>query len=324
MSSTSAQASLVAEPPAEAARGQSAPEEGATLAAVDLGSNSFHLVVARLADDHVHVIDRLREPVRLAAGLGEEKLLDEEAMLRALDCLGRFAQRLRHMPPGSVRAVGTNTLRSAHNGEEFRRRAEAVLGRPIEVIAGREEARLIYLGVAQGLGGNAERRLVVDIGGGSTELIIGRHTRPVRRESLYMGCVNMSRRFFPDGAVSRARLREAELEARVELEPHETRFRRGEWEMAVGCSGTIRAVATVCQSAGWCEHGITREALDKLRARLVDAGSVSELKLKDLREDRVPVFAGGVAVLGGIFDALGVEYMDISDMALREGLLYDL
>ena len=167
------------------------------IAAVDLGSNSFHMKVARVADGQLAVIDRMRESVRLAAGLNERNKLRVKACQTALDTLGRFGQRLRDIPSNNVRAVGTNTLRRARNGDAFLAEAEAALGHPIEVISGREEARLIYLGVAHSTAPDAGRRLVVDIGGGSTELIIGEQFETLRTESLYMGCVGMSREFFP-------------------------------------------------------------------------------------------------------------------------------
>jgi exopolyphosphatase/guanosine-5'-triphosphate,3'-diphosphate pyrophosphatase len=296
----------------------------AVLAAVDLGSNSFHLLVARETDGHLAVIDKLREPVRLAAGLDERRYLTPDAVERALACLARFGERLRAMAPGSVRAVGTNTLRSARNAETFRRDAERALGHPIEVIAGREEARLVYLGVAHALAGDGRRRLVIDIGGGSTEFIVGEAFETVHRESLHMGCVSMSLGYFGDGLVDRVRMQRAEMAARVELEPIERRFRTAGWESAVGSSGTIRAVAAICQAAGWCEDGVTRAGLRKLRRALIRAGSIEAVSLRELKSDRRPVLAGGVAVLSAVFDALDMERLEVSDMALREGLLYDL
>ena len=296
----------------------------ATLAAVDLGSNSFHAVVARVEAGALHVIDRLREPVRLAAGLDQNRMIDEAAIARGLDCLARFGQRLRDMPRGSVRVVGTNTLRSARNGEHFRLAAEQALGHPVEVIAGREEARLIYLGVAHALAGDRRRRLVVDIGGGSTECIVGEGFEAEHRESLYMGCVSMSNRFFGDGRIDKARMKAAELAALVEIEPVAAQFRAAHWEAAVGCSGTVRAIEGVVKAQGWSSEGISRTSLRKLRRALIAAGSVDAIALKELRDDRRPVFVGGVAVLTGLFEALDIEHMTISDMALREGLMYDL
>ena len=308
-----------ASPAAEAA--SAAPE---MLAAVDLGSNSFHLVVARVAGGHLDVVDRLREPVRLAAGLDDDKRLRRDAVERALECLHRFGQRLRDMPAGAVRAVGTNTLRSARDGEAFRREAQRVLGHPVEVIAGREEARLIYLGVAHALADDGERRLVVDIGGGSTECIVGLGFTPLHRESLYVGCVGASRRFFPGGRIDKQSMKRAVLAARLEFEPIEQLYRDAGWGSAVGCSGTIRAIAAIARAAGWCESGITRDALRRLRRTLVGAGHADAVDLKDLRDDRRPVLPGGVAVLSAALDALDVERLEVSEMALREGLLFDL
>jgi len=301
---------------------RNAPAE--TVAAVDLGSNSFHMLVARPNGAELVVVDRLREMVRLAAGLDEQRHLDRDAQRRALDCLERFGQRLRDMPQGSVRAVGTNTLRSAHNAGEFIEAAERALGHPIEIISGVEEARLIYLGVAQSTPGHTGPRLVMDIGGGSTELIIGQGFEPHRMESLYMGCVSMSRRHFPDGTISTKRWQRALLAARQELEPLEASYRDLGWEEVIGASGTIRAVRSVVQDAGWSPTGISRESLVRLAEELLKAGEVDKLKLGGLSAERAPVFPGGVAVLLATFDALGIEQMRVSDGALREGLLYDL
>ena len=303
-----------------------APFDNATdaVAAIDLGSNSFHMIVARPNGGELAVVDRLREMVRLAAGLDEQRRLKADAQRRALDCLERFGQRLRDMPAGSVRAVGTNTLRSAHNAGEFLEVAEQALGHPIEIISGVEEARLIYLGVAHSTPGTTGPRLVMDIGGGSTELIIGEGFEPRRMESLYMGCVNMSQRHFPDGAITAKRWQKALLAARQELEPLETSYRRLGWDEAIGASGTIRAVRSVVQAAGWSSAGISYDSLKRLAETLIKAGDVDKLKLAELSAERAPVFAGGVAVLLATFEALGIDQMRVSDGALREGLLYDL
>ena len=294
------------------------------LAAIDLGSNSFHLVIGRFVGGHLDIVDRLREPVRLAAGLDDRKRLRRDAVERALDCLRRFGQRLRDMPGHAVRAVGTNTLRSARNGEAFRREAQRVLGHPIEVIAGREEARLIYLGVAHALAADGERRLVIDIGGGSTECIVGSGFTPIYRESLYVGCVSSSRRFFPEGRIDKHTMKRAVLAARVEFEPIERQYRDAGWRSAVGSSGTIKAIAAIARAAGWCGHGIDRDALRRLRRELVRAGHVDAVRLRELRDDRRPVLPGGVAVLSAALDALDLGHLDVSEMALREGLLFDL
>lgn len=296
-----------------------------TVAAVDLGSNSFHMIVARIGDGDLHVIDRIKEMVRLAEGLTEDKYLRPEVAERALDCLMRFGQRLRGMPPGSVRAVGTNTLRQMRPETRFLEEAELALGHPIDVIAGREEARLIYLGVAKGLAAGDERRLVVDIGGGSTELIVGEGVTPRLRESLHMGCVSMSRQqFFPNGAIDAARMNRAELAAALELRPVRQGFRASGWQKAVGSSGTIKAVAAVVEAQGWSTDGISAPSLDKLRDALIAAGSLDAVDLKGLSEERKPVFAGGVAVLRAVFAALEIPHMQVSDEALREGLIYEM
>ncbi len=298
--------------------------EPQTVAAVDLGSNSFHMIVGRLDNGQVQVVDRLREPVRLASGLDERKRLAADAEQRALDCLSRFGQRLRGLPRGAVRAVGTNTLRQLHDGGAFLRAASAALGHPIEVIAGREEARLVYLGVAHGLAAGDEWRLVVDIGGGSTEVIIGQRFEPTDRESLHMGCVSISQRYFNDGRITEQAMDNAMLACRLELRPVKAEFRAERWDTAVGSSGTIKAIGEVVRAAGWSDEGITRASLKKLRRALLGAGHVDKLQLTGLTDDRRPVFPGGVAVLSAVFKALNIERMLVSDLALREGLLYEL
>ena len=212
-----------------------------TLAAVDLGSNSFHLQVARAVGDQIYPLDSLREPIRLGAGLNREKRLDEESQQRALECLKRFGERLRGLDRHAVRAVGTNTLRVAKNSAAFLKQAQAALGFPIEVVAGREEARLIYLGVSHSLPVSNEKRLVVDIGGGSTEFIVGRGFKPLHLDSTYMGCVSFSRKYFDDGRITKGAMKRAELAARNELQTLTTRFARGNWQEAYGSSGTARA-----------------------------------------------------------------------------------
>ncbi|OQX46847.1 MAG: hypothetical protein B0D85_02885, partial [Candidatus Sedimenticola endophacoides] len=238
-----------------------------TVAAVDLGSNSFHMIVARISDGNFQVVDKLREMVRLGGGLDKERNLTPEAQERALACLERFGQRVSTLPPGSVRAVGTNTLRQVRRSSDFIKRAEQALGHPIEVIAGREEARLVYLGVAHGFATDNERRLVVDIGGGSTELIIGDGFTPRNRESLNMGCVSASRRHFPDGVISEQTMKQAELRGALEIRPVKSEYRDAGWQLAVGSSGTIRAIRTVIQECGWAApgEGITDKALKRLR-----------------------------------------------------------
>jgi exopolyphosphatase / guanosine-5'-triphosphate,3'-diphosphate pyrophosphatase len=294
------------------------------IAAVDLGSNSFHMIVARFAEGRLLVLDRMREMVRLAAGLSEDGRLSREATTRALACLQRFGQRLKDVEAHGVRVVGTNTLRKAHGKQAFLVRARAALGHPIEIISGIEEARLIYLGVAHTMPSEPGRRLVVDIGGGSTELIIGEGYQPRFLESLYMGCVSLSLQHFPGGRFSEKRLRRAGVAARMELEPIENVYRQIGWDRAVGSSGTVRAVFEAIQEIDPAANAITRDGLDELIGVLAAAGSVRAAGLAAISSERALVFAGGLAILNEVFDALGLKEMRVADGALREGLLYDM
>ena len=295
-----------------------------TLAAVDLGSNSFHLQVARVVGEQIYPLDALREPIRLGAGLDARKMLDEASQSRALECLSRFAERLRGLPKGAVRAVGTNTLRVAKNARAFIERAEDVLGVPIEVIAGREEARLIYSGVAHTLPTSRERRLVFDIGGGSTEFIIGSGLKPWRLDSLYMGCVSYSLRFFPDGRVTKSSLKAAELAARTELQTMAASFSHRNWQQAVASSGTARSLAEAIRTLGLGDGSITPEGLEGLRNRLLKAGDFESLDVSGLRRDRMVVLPGGFAIMSAVVSELDVDRIAIADGALRQGILWDL
>ena len=295
-----------------------------TIAAVDLGSNSFRLQVGRVVDDQIYPLDSLREPVRLAAGLTPDKHLDEVAQARAIECLKRFGERLRGLPPGAVRAVGTNTLRVAKNASEIMPRFEAALGFPIEVVAGREEARLIYLGVAHSLPAAPEKRLVVDIGGGSTEFIIGAGNQAHKLESLYMGCVSYSLRYFPEGRIGKSSMKQAELAARIEVETIRKQFSRKHWQQAVGSSGTARSIGDILEANGWSASGITGEGMERLRGALLKAGDAAKLDLPGLREDRVAVLPGGFAIMCAIFAELDVEHMALANGAMRQGILWDM
>ncbi len=295
-----------------------------TLAAVDLGSNSFRLEVARVAGDQLYPLDALKETVRLAGGLGDDKKLDEATQEVALACLQRFGERLRGLSPEAVRCVGTSALRVAKNSSVFIRKAEAALGHPIEIVAGREEARLIYLGVAHSLPASPDRRLVVDIGGGSTEFIIGHGLKPHERESLHMGCVNFSQRFFAKGVIDKAALKAAEVAARAEVERITREFSKANWQQAIGSSGTARALREILEQNGWSERGITADGLAKLHAQFAKAGQIDALELAGLARDRRPVIAGGFAIMAGLFAELGIEQMDVAEAAMREGILYDL
>lgn len=294
------------------------------VAAVDMGSNSFRLQVGQVHGNQIYELDGLREPVRLAAGLGAGKMLDAASQKRALEALAKFGERLRGFEFEQVRAVATDTLRVARNGGEFLLKAEEALGFPIEVLSGREEARLIYLGVAHTLHDPLTQQLVVDIGGGSTECIIGKNFKPIQLESLYMGCVGFSLRFFPDGRVTKRSFRAAELAAQGELERISNAYRAVGWDMAIGSSGTARAIAELLEFNGLSAGGITPEGMERICAQLIAAGSVKKLPYQGIRPDRVPVLAGGMAIMSAVFKALRIRHMVISDGALRLGVLYDL
>jgi len=298
------------------------------LAAVDLGSNSFRLLIGRVVDtpgcSQVYPLDSLKETVRLASGLTREKRLDAESQQRAFAALHRFGERLRSFAPDQVRVVATNTLRVAKNARDFLEGAEAALGFPIEVIAGREEARLIYSGVSHTHPMQPGEMLVVDIGGGSTEFIIGTGHEPRLMESLFMGCVSYSMQFFPGGEIDRYTMKQAELAAQKEVEVIARDFIATGWQLAIGSSGTAKALGEILEGNGFAEQGITREGLEKLREALLKAGSASRVKLEALKPDRVPVLPGGLAIMLAVFSVLGIDRMEVSEAALRQGVLYDL
>ena len=295
-----------------------------TLAAVDLGSNSFHLQIGRVVDEQIYLLDGLREPVRLGAGLTRDKRIDRATQERALEALRRFSDRLRGFPAEAVRVVGTNALRVAKNSRQFLAEAKEALGFQIEIIAGREEARLIYLGVAHSLPLSREKRLVMDIGGGSTEFIIGIGVEPGLMDSLYMGCVSFSLKYFADGRIEKSAFKQAELAARNELQTIVKQYTRHGWAEAVASSGTARSIAAILEANGWSEHGISAFGLDRLRSALLKAGEVERLALPGLREDRLSILPGGLAIMCAAVDELGIGHMNVSDAALRQGVLYDL
>jgi exopolyphosphatase/guanosine-5'-triphosphate,3'-diphosphate pyrophosphatase len=295
-----------------------------SLAAVDLGSNSFHLQIGRVVDNQIYLLDSLREPVRLGGGLTRDKRIDRATQSRALEALARFGERLRGFPQGAVRAVGTNTLRVAKNAAPFLEEAQAVLGFPIEVIFGREEARLVYIGVSHSLRPAQHRRLVVDIGGGSTEFIIGAGYEPELMESLRIGSVSYSLRFFPEGRIEKSGMKKAELAASNELERIVKEYRRAGWKQAIGSSGTARSLAAILAANSWTNGTITADGLERLRVQVLRAGQVDRLNIAGLREDRAPILPGGLAIMRAVFEALGVAELEVAEGALRQGVLYDL
>lgn len=295
------------------------------IAAVDLGSNSFHMIVGELRHGQLMILDRLRETVRLAEGLSTKGELSADARDRALTCLSQFGERLRAMNAGSVRAAGTSTIRRAREDSTFMAEAESALGHPIEVISGIEEARLIYMGVTQSLPPAEGLRLVLDIGGGSTEVILGQGAKPSALESLHMGCVSMTERFFPNGKLTRRGFRKARVAARLELRPVKAFFRGSDRIEAIGTSGTIRSTERVAASLGLQESGaITLATIEDLIDRLLKFDNVAEIRLPGLSERRAQVWPGGLSILAELINVLRIDELHVSDGALREGLLYDL
>lgn len=298
--------------------------EGDELAAVDLGSNSFHLVVARYEHGQPRVIDRLRVAVRLAAGVDAHGQLTPDKRREALACLAQFGQRLRHLPDERVWVVCTQAIRKLKTPRAFLSAAESVLGHPVEVVSGREEARLIYLGVAHGIKDGGQRRLVLDIGGASTELIIGEGFDAIDRESVQMGCVATTQQWFADGSYSRNRYQSARLALALELQQFAAEFRARGWQRAYGASGTIRAVGSIARALGSREGSITPELIEVIRARILKAGSNQRLDIPGLPEDRRTIFVGGFAVLDAVVETLGIAHIQVAATAMREGLLYDM
>jgi len=298
------------------------------LAAVDLGSNSFRLSIGRIHQENgtrqIYQIDRLKETVRLAAGLDEKKVLNQQAIDRAVAVLERFGERLRDFHPSRVRAVATNTFRVARNASDFLPLAEGALGFPIEVIAGREEARLIYTGVSHTLPPSENKRLVIDIGGGSTEVIIGQGDEALLMSSLYMGCVSYSRRFFPDGFIDAHTLKTAEMAAQREIEILVKPYKSLDWQEAFGSSGTAKAIFAILTEGGFSHDAITRTGLEKLKKKLIQDTRVIPAELPGIKLERADVLPGGLAIMSAFFDEMGIESMRTGDGALRLGVLVDL
>jgi exopolyphosphatase/guanosine-5'-triphosphate,3'-diphosphate pyrophosphatase len=294
-----------------------------TIAAIDLGSNSFHMIVAHHQNGQLKIIDRVKEMVRLGGGLDKRNNLTAEAMERAIATLERFGQRLNGIPPHAIRCVGTKTLRTARNAEPFLERAQRALDHEIEIISGFEEARLVYQGVTHDIEALDQALLVIDIGGRSTELIRGIGQEPQNMDSLTMGSVSMSMRHFADGTITARRMERAELDTMVELRGVRKQYHQHHWERAIGSSGTIRTIAAIIQAEGWSQNAITLQDLKRLREQTIAMGSIEALSFEGLKEERRPVFPGGLAILYATFKSLQIEEMLVSDGALREGVLYD-
>jgi exopolyphosphatase / guanosine-5'-triphosphate,3'-diphosphate pyrophosphatase len=293
------------------------------LAAIDMGSNSFRLEIAQVVAGKYRRVEYLKETVRLGAGLDDEGLLSEEAVLRGLTCLARFADRLKGYESWQIRAVATQTLREARNRDAFLARAQAVLGFPIEVISGREEARLIYAGVAR-LQPSNQTRLVIDIGGRSTEMILGKARKPLRAESFQIGSVSLSMKYFGDGRFSEAAFRAAQVAAGAELEEALEPFAARHWKEALGSSGSVGAVSQVLAANHITDGRVTPDALRWLMDQCLRAGRVDRLALPGIKEDRRAVIAGGLSILYTVAMHFGIENLFPARGALRQGVVFDL
>ncbi len=298
-------------------------QTGDVLAAVDLGSNSFHMVIARYEGERLQIIDKLRESIRLGAGLDDQHNITAEAQERAIKCLQRFGQRLRDFSASKVRVVGTNTLRRATNSQDFILKAQDALGHEIEIISGIEEARLIYSGVSYFAPHYAGKRVVMDIGGGSTEVIYGEDETPKLMESVSVGCVYLSQLYFADGKLNAKRMQKAITHAELEFEPIYLKYIQHNWEHVIGASGTARAAIGLVQDLGWSVNGMTNESLHKLKDALIEFKHVDNIVLPELSSDRASILPAGVAILVAFFKKFKVDVMRYADGALREGLLYD-
>ncbi|MDG1065549.1 MAG: Ppx/GppA phosphatase family protein [Luminiphilus sp.] len=297
--------------------------DGSLLAALDLGSNSFHLLIGRLEHGEIKPVHTLAEKVQLGAGLNG-RTLSQGAIERGLACLKQFAQLLQSVEPSRIRVVGTHALRRANNRQEFTRPAEQILGVPIDVVYGREEARLVYLGVAHALADDERSRLVVDIGGGSTEFIVGRRFEPTRLESLQLGCVSYANTYFPNGKISKRRFCNAYEQAMIEVSHIRKHYSAKHWSEAVGSSGTLQAIEALIRINGWSHNGIDRTSLERLRKSLLKYKHADEIPWEGLNDKRRQVLAAGVAIALAIFRGLDIEKMRTSKGALREGVVYDL
>ena len=306
---------------AEVVPSQVLPEH---IVAIDLGSNSFHMVVAKTMHGELRIIDKLGEKVQLGAGLTDSGKMTEEAKTRAIACLERFAQRIGELDSLTVQIVGTNALRAAKKKKSFLREAEKVMGYPIEIISGREEARLIYLGVAHTLADDTGNRLVIDIGGGSTELVIGERFETKALESLHMGCVSFRERYFSQGKLSSSAFNKAIKHASRELINIKHEFTYVGWQNSVGASGSIKAIFQALEHLGIASERIDLKALKKLKEKMIKLEHINCLDDLGIKKERHGIFPAGFAILYACFEVFKIKEMSLTSGALREGLLYDM
>ncbi|WP_395372919.1 exopolyphosphatase [Marinicella sp. W31] len=294
-------------------------------AAIDLGSNSFHMLVAAIKAQQLYPVDKVKHMVRLAAGLDEHKNITPEAMEIAFECLRTFAQRLVDIPNERIKVVGTNTLRVAKNSAVFIEQAEKILNLPIEIISGREEARTLYLGVSHSIPNDPYNRLVIDIGGGSTELIVGNRFKPILKESLFMGCVSVTKRFFADGKINKKNWQAAITYAQQQITPILQNYRMADWKNCIGASGTFRATAEILAANNMGLAGITPANLEQLIEKCFEYGSMDALaNMPGLSQRRHDVYIGGLAIIAALFESFEITSVFIANGALREGLIYEM
>jgi len=299
-------------------------EQNKIVVALDLGSNSFHLLLAKIEHGEIRPLEFLAEKVQLAADLNEDRLLSSEAINRALECVQRFAQLVVNLKPSAVRIVGTQVLRKARNSYQFIWQAKQLLGHEVEVISGNEEARLIYLGVSHRLAQTENKRLVIDIGGGSTEIIVGQNFKPITLESLSLGCVSLTKSYFADGKITSARYASAYTYARLKLLDIESHINIYSWQDVVGASGTARVIKEVCEATGFGVDKITPAGIKWQKKHLLKLGDVTKIDLDEVNLSRRSIYPAGLAIMEAIFDAFEITEMQYCDWALREGLIYDL
>lgn len=299
-------------------------QDNTELAAIDLGSNSFRLEIGRFEHDQLQRVEYFKETVRQGNGLDKERNLSIEAMQRGWDCLARFSERIVNFKKKQVRAVATQTLREARNRDVFLSRGEEILGFPIDVISGKEEARLIYLGVSHLLPQSTERRLVIDIGGRSTELILGKGYTAQTMESYRVGSVTWSMKYFADGEVSKEAFQRAEVAAKAVLDEALDIYAKRYWDNVYGSSGTVGAIGDILVGLGYSAHEISRQGLIQVKETLHKSGRMDRVRLEGLKDDRRAVLCGGLAVLFALFDLLDIDTLQVAEGALRQGVLYDM
>jgi len=300
------------------------PKEYPVVAALDLGSNSFHLLLAKIEHGEIRPIELLGEKIQLAADLDEERILSNDAINRGLECLQRFAQLVVNLNPYAVRIVGTQVLRKARNSYQFIWQAKKILRHDVEIISGHEEARLIYLGVSHRLPQTDNKRLVIDIGGGSTEIIVGQNFEPITLESLSLGCVSMTKSYFADGKITSARYASAYTCVRLKLLEIEPHINLHNWQDIIGTSGTARIIKEVCEANNFDTDKITRAGIKWQKKHLLKLGDVTKIDLKEVKSSRRLIYPAGLAIMEAIFDTFEIDTMQYCDWALREGLIYDL